>query len=45
MVAGSRIRLLSIDDRIVQVYFHLVGTGRDLQNLRLIVVHQRLSYL
>jgi len=35
--AESHIGILSIDDRVTQMYFHFVGAGRDVQNLRMIV--------
>jgi len=37
MLAETHIGILSINDRVTRVYFHRVGPGRDVQNLRLIV--------
>lgn len=35
--AETHIGVLSIDDRVTHMYFHFVGAGRDVQNLRMIV--------
>ena len=45
MFAATHIGILSIDDRVTHVYFHLVGAGRDVQNLRMIVARRCLSGL
>ena len=45
MIAGAGVRLLTIDDGVVQMDFNLVGAGRDLQDLRLIVMRNHLSHL
>ena len=37
MFAATHIGILSIDDRVTHMYFHFVGAGRDVQNLRMIV--------
>jgi hypothetical protein len=43
--AGAHIGILSINDRVTDVYFHFVVSGRDVQNLRTIVAHLLLSDL
>jgi hypothetical protein len=43
--AETHIGILSIDDCVTQVYFHLVGAGRDVQNLRMILARRCLSGL
>jgi hypothetical protein len=45
MFAETHIGILSIDDCLTHVYFHLVGAGRDVQNLRAIVARRCLSGL
>ena len=45
MFAATHIGILSVDDCVTHVYFHLVGAGRDVQNLWMIVAHRCLSSL
>src|SRR5271154_3491034 len=45
MLTGSHIGILSINDRVAHVYFHLMGPGRDVHDLRMIVDRQRLCGL
>jgi hypothetical protein len=45
MFTGSHIGVLSINDRVAHVYFHLMGPGRDVQDLGMIVHRQRLGGL
>ena len=45
MFAEADIGILSINDRVSHMYFHCVGPGRDVQNLRMIVERHCLSGL
>ncbi|MEA3135085.1 MAG: hypothetical protein QOG17_2931 [Gammaproteobacteria bacterium] len=43
--AESHVGILSINDRVTHVYFHFMGAGRDVQNLRMIIARRCLSGL
>jgi hypothetical protein len=45
VLAEAHIDILSINYRVSEVYFHVVGAGRDVQNLRMIVDRRCLSRL
>ena len=43
MLAGAHVGILSINDRVIDVYLHFVGAGRDVQNPGMIVDRRCLS--
>jgi hypothetical protein len=43
--AQSHVGILAVNHGITRVYFHLVGAGRDVQDLWMIVARRRLSGL